>query len=111
MEAGPVRYGKGVSGMFARTITVQFKVDRVDEAIRIYEQNIVPIARSLEGFKGIYMLVDRETGKAISLSLWSEEEGAVASGQGSRFAEEMPKLADVMTAPPVAERYEVCVKG
>ncbi|MBU4178926.1 MAG: hypothetical protein KJ907_01395 [Actinobacteria bacterium] len=92
--------------MFARTITVRFKVDRVDEAIRIYEQNIVPIARSLEGYKGIYLLVDRETGNGISLSLWSEEEGAVAGKQGGRFAEEMPKLADVMTVPPVAESFE-----
>lgn len=96
--------------MFARTITVQFKVDRVDEAIRIYEENIVPIARSLKGYKGIYLLVDRETGKGISLSLWSEEEGAAASEQGGRFAEEMPKLADVMAAPPVAESFEVCVR-
>lgn len=97
--------------MFAGTITVQFEADRIDEAIELYERNIVPIARSLEGYVGIYLLVDRETGKGISLSLWSDEDGAVAGKQGSRFREQIAKFTDMMTAPPVAESFEVCVEG
>jgi hypothetical protein len=54
--------------MFARLTIVQIKVDKIDEAIKIYGDNVVPAAKSQKGYKGIQMLTDRKTGKGLSIS-------------------------------------------
>jgi hypothetical protein len=57
------------------------------------------------------MLVDRKTGKGVSISLWDSEEDAIANEQSGYYQEQVGKFKDFMTAPPVQEGYEVAVQG
>jgi len=55
--------------MFARFTIVQMKMDKMDEAIKLYEDSVVSGAKSQKGFCGIYLFTDRKTGKGYSISL------------------------------------------
>ena len=96
--------------MFARLTITQSKPDKFDEARKIFKESIVPTAKSQKGYKGIYMLADRKAGKGVSISLWDSEEDAVANEQSGYYQEQVGKLKDFLTAPPVQEGYEVVVQ-
>ena len=95
--------------MFARFTIVQMKMDKMDEAIKLYEASVVPGAKSQKGFGGIYLFTDRQTGKGYSISLWDSEEDAVANEQSGYYKEQVGKFAEHFSAPPVQEGYEVSV--
>ena len=97
--------------MFARLVLLQVNPEKVDETINIYGESVVPAAKSQKGYKGIYMLVDRKTGKSVSISLWDSEEDAIANEQSGYYQEQIDKFKDVFTAPPVKEGYEVAVQA
>ena len=97
--------------MFARLTIVQVKVDKLEETTKIYEESVVPAAKSQKGYRGIYMLTDSKTGKGISISFWDTEEDAIASEQSGYYKEQLGKFKDFFTAPPVQEGYEVAVEG
>ena len=97
--------------MFSRITIVQVKIDKLDEAIKIYEDSVVPAAKSQKGFQGAYLLTDRKTGKGISFTLWDSEEDAVTTEQSGYYQEQLGKFKDIFTAPPAQEGYEVSVKA
>ena len=59
--------------MFARVSTFQGPPDQTAEGIRLAREQILPAARLMDGFKGIYLLYDRESGKSLSVTLWESE--------------------------------------
>ena len=95
--------------MFARITIVQIKSDKMDESIKLYEGSVVPAARSQRGYRGAYLLVDRKTGKGISISVWDSEEDAIANEQSGYYQEQTAKFKDVFAAPPIREGYEIAV--
>ncbi|MGD9032356.1 MAG: antibiotic biosynthesis monooxygenase [Desulfobacteraceae bacterium] len=97
--------------MFARLTIVQVKPDKIDETINLYGESVVPAAKSQKGYKGVYMLVDRKTGKGVSISLWENEENAIANEQSGYYQEQIGKFKDFFTAPPAQEGYEVVVQA
>ena len=96
--------------MFARLTIVQVKTDKMDETIKLFEDSVVPAAKLQKGFQGAYLLTDRNTGKAISCTLWDSEEDAVATEQSGYYQEQIDKLKEFLTAPPIREGYEVAVQ-
>jgi len=97
--------------MFARLTIVQLKVDRIDETVKLYEDSVVPAAKSQKGYRGIYLLTDRKTGKGISIALWDSEEDAIANEQSGYYQEQVNRFKDLFAAPPVREGYEVSVQA
>ena len=97
--------------MFARFTIVQMKEDKLDEAIKLYEDSVVPGTKSQKGFCGIYLFTARKTGKGYSISLWDSEEDAVANEQSGYYKQQVGKFAEHFSAPPVQEGYEVSVKA
>ena len=94
--------------MFARLTISHMKIDRIDEGAKLYEESIVPAAKSQKGYRGTYLLADRKTGKGVSISLWDSEEDAIANEQSGYYQEQVDKLKEFFTAPPpVREVYEV----
>ena len=97
--------------MFARFTKVQVSPEKIDETIKLYEESVVPTAKTQKGFKGIMLFTDRKTGKGYSISIWESEEEAIANEQSGYYKEQVGKFAEYMTAPPVQEGYEVTVQG
>jgi len=97
--------------MFARLTIVQVKVDKIDEVIEIYGDNVVPAAKSQKGYIGILMLTDRKTGKGISIAMWESEQDAIANEKSGYYQQQVGRFKDYFTKPPVQEGYEVSIQA
>ena len=60
--------------MHARLNIRQVLPGKLDELLSTFEETVAPDVRRRPGFKGSFLLTDRDTGKAISLTLWESEE-------------------------------------
>ena len=69
--------------MFARLTIVQVKPDKINETTKLYEESVLPWARSQKGYHGAYLATEpnRKTGKGYSIILWDSEEDAIANEQ------------------------------
>lgn len=96
--------------MFARLTIAQVKTERVDEFIKIYKESVLPSAKSQEGYCGIYLLVDRKTGKGVSIGLWDSEKDALANEKNLFYQEQVAKFITFYKKLPIREGYEVSVQ-
>lgn len=93
--------------MHARVTTVAGSPADADAGIESFRANVVPFAR--EQGKGAILLVDRESGEAISITLWEDEQTLRASEDAANALR--ADAADQMGASqaPAVGRYEVAV--
>ena len=93
--------------MHARVTTISGSPDNADAGIANFRDNVVPYAKS-EG-KGAILLVDRESGKAIAVTLWDDEDAMRASEESANALR--ADAAQQMGAgqQPTVERYEVAI--
>jgi heme-degrading monooxygenase HmoA len=99
---------KGGDGMFARVSTYRGSPERTDEGIRLARESILPRVHRLDGYEGTYYLVDRRSGKAISMTLWESEEAMRASEEAADQLRSESAEATSATVESV-ERYEVAI--
>ena len=96
--------------MYARLTVIHVKEDRIDEAIKLYEESVVPEAKKQKGYQGAFLLTDRKTGDGISLTLWESEEDAGANEESLYYQEQLVKFIPLFkTLKPIREGYEVSV--
>ena len=93
--------------MHARVSNYAGSPDQAEAGIRNFE-GLTDGLRSLEGFEGAYLLVDRETGKALTMTLWSSEETAQASAERAKQMRSDAAGGAGMSIESV-ETYEVAV--
>jgi hypothetical protein len=97
--------------MFARVTTTQFSPYRLDESIHMAREQIVPAAQQQTGFKGYLMLVDRSTGKGITITLWEGEEDRQVTGQNSSYYRDaIGKIVPLLEAAPLVEDLELVIQ-
>ncbi|UCC41138.1 MAG: antibiotic biosynthesis monooxygenase [Candidatus Aminicenantes bacterium] len=96
--------------MFARLTLAQIKTGRIDQFIKLFEESIVPAAKSQKGYCGAYLLVDSKTGQRVSITLWNSEEDAIANEKSRYYQEQVAKSLTYYTKPPIREGYEVAVQ-
>jgi heme-degrading monooxygenase HmoA len=96
--------------MNARVTFVQIVPGKLDEAVDLYRDSVVPAARQQKGYKGVYLLTDRNTGKGISMTLWETEADMLAGENSGYYQQQLAKFQDVFGVPPVREGYEVSVQ-
>jgi heme-degrading monooxygenase HmoA len=92
--------------MIAKLRTVEVPPQDVDAGVAYLRNQMLPAAREVDGFHGMIGLVDRETGKAVTVTLWASAEALQASEDAGA------RLRAGGGAPPhraVVERFEVVV--
>ncbi len=94
--------------MFARVVTAQGKPGKAEEGIRGYRERLLPEIKKTKGFKQGYFLINRQTGKAIGVTLWETEEAAKNNELAARVAPLVNQKFGV-TQPSTFEVYEVAV--
>jgi heme-degrading monooxygenase HmoA len=66
--------------MWARVSSYEFGGDaNVEEGVRAFERAISDDSFQMEGMHDAYLLVDRASGKALTITLWESEEALRAS--------------------------------
>jgi len=63
----------------ARVSTLEGAPDRLDDATRRGEEEILPQARQMRGWKGVISLIDRRSGGTKLITLWENEDALRAS--------------------------------
>jgi heme-degrading monooxygenase HmoA len=96
--------------MFARTTTMQLKIAFIDNALEVYKNSIVPAAQSQKGLIELSLLLDRNSGKAVSIAIWETEEDAKANEKSLYYQEQLIKLRSFYAYPPIKEGFEVIHK-
>jgi hypothetical protein len=74
----------------ARLHTIDTSTGGYDSGLRLIEEELLPWARESSGFCGAIGLVDPETGKALVLTLWADEQSREA---GASAAANLSSLA------------------
>jgi quinol monooxygenase YgiN len=97
--------------MHVRVTKVQLQPDKLDEAIRIYQESVVPAAKQQPGFRSTQLLTDRASGTGMAVTAWDTEANMQASEASGYYQEQIAKFAPLLTAPPVREMYEVSVSA
>lgn len=94
--------------MHARVTALSGSPDDVDGGVANFRENVVPFTRG-QGGKGAILLVDRQTGKAIAITLWEDEQALRASEERANTLR--AQAAEEMGAAqaPAVDRYEVAV--
>ena len=93
--------------MFARLTRFQVRLERIDKARQIFKESILPANRLQQGYKGTYLFTNQKTGEGIVLTLWKSEEDVIASEENHHYQEQLVKIMNTFSAPPVREGYEV----
>ena len=100
--------------MFARLTILQVQVKRLDETIKIFEENIIPSAKKQKGYQGAYFLTDPKTGKCLAISLWDNERDATANERSGYYQAKIDKVVPffkLAALAPVTEGYDVSAHG
>jgi heme-degrading monooxygenase HmoA len=93
--------------MLARVVTIQGKPEKIDDEVRHFREKVIPIAKSSQGFKNAYLMVDHKTGKMLSVVMWETEKDVQTTMERAKeISEERAKVAGA-SQKPMIEVYEV----
>ena len=95
--------------MYARVTTGQLPPDRIGEIARAMPDEARQALAREPGFKGSMFLVDRQSGKVMTIGLWESDAAVQASAAGHQARLVAVQSALGMEAGPeaVVEVYEV----
>ena len=94
--------------MFARVTVVQGSADRFEQGIESFKNQVLTAVTTIPGYKGAFLLGDRQSGKGIGITLWETEDARRKGGEAVASAREATIQAMGGTVPPV-EEFEVLV--
>ena len=78
--------------MHARITTIQGDPDRIDNAVQQARDEVLPILKEQDGWKGFTVLADRSSGKLVGISFFDSEETVRASD--SAVADSRSRVAE-----------------
>ena len=94
--------------MYARLSFIDGSPEAIDAGTSSFRDQVVPTVRQ-DGGTGALLLIDREGGRAIGITLWSDEEAMRASEEDANRLRAQAADEVHATAPPRVERFEVAV--
>jgi hypothetical protein len=95
--------------MYARHVTVRGSSDRIEEGIRSVRDRVFPVLKECKGFRGQLLLIDRDKGEAIGISLWDTEEDMLASEEKVKDARQQTADSVSASAAPEVRMFELAV--
>jgi len=101
----------GSTPAHAAVHVVHLPPDQLDEGINIFHDSVVPELEQVKGFKGTLLLVNRQTGKSLTMSLYETEDEVKAVEHSGEYRRQVAKFAHLFSAPPSRDVYEVAYYG
>jgi heme-degrading monooxygenase HmoA len=94
--------------MYARTTTITADPKRMHEGIADVRDNVMPAVAEMDGYTGLSMLVDRDSGRCIVTTGWESEEAVAASRE--KVLEMRKRAADRFgTRDTEVQEWEIAV--
>lgn len=95
--------------MHARVTTLEGSPDKMDDATRHLQEQVLPQLQQMDGFKGFITLGDRQSGKVLGVvTLWESEEALRATEEAAARIRGGAAEATGGTVAGV-ENYEVAI--
>lgn len=69
--------------MYARVSDIRGPSDLIDGGVANFRDNILPAIKAMSGFSRAYLLVDRESGRTLAISIWHDTEAMKASEEAA----------------------------
>jgi heme-degrading monooxygenase HmoA len=91
--------------VYARTTNIQAQLSCIDAGIAHVRDEVMPALAALDGFVGLSLLVDRESGRCIAASAWETEDAERSSAE--QIAPVRERAADVFGGAATAEAWEI----
>lgn len=91
--------------MYARSTSIQAQPSNIDAGVAYVRDEVMPALAALDGFVGLSLLVDRESGRCIAASAWETEEAERSSAE--RVGPLRERAADVFGGTATAETWEI----
>jgi hypothetical protein len=96
--------------MQARISTIEGDAGKIDDAIKIINEKIMPALKSLEGFTAANFLVDRSAGKLVAVAFYASE--AALEGSAEAVKPMRTEVAEAMNGKVVSfESYELAAQS
>jgi hypothetical protein len=94
--------------MVARVTHVKLSPEDVEEAVRLFDESVVPAAGQEEGFMGA-LLLTRDDGRALVVDLCDTLEHMRANERNGFYQTQVAKFAGKLVERPSREFYDVSV--
>jgi heme-degrading monooxygenase HmoA len=94
----------------ARVIAAQVAPENLDSAVGVAREQLLA-ARQQPRFQGFSLLIQRDTGKLMTISLWQTRQDAQAVEAGAAQLRSQLSRAIGVAGTPVMEVYEVAVQS
>ena len=95
--------------MHARMLKMQVRPEHIDDAARVFAEDVVPNCRNQAGYRGAYFLVDRKLAECVPISFWETEADMLATEENRFFQGQLVKLLGFFRHGLIRESYEVVV--
>ncbi|TQN42069.1 hypothetical protein FHU33_1462 [Blastococcus colisei] len=93
--------------MYARSATVNGNPASVDDAVAYLRAKVMPALYGLDGFVGLSMLCDRDSGRCIATTSWQTEEAM--HGSESPLHALRLRFAGILGGRPEVQEWEIAV--
>ena len=93
--------------MYARTTTIQGTSAAIDDATAYMRDDVMPAVQQMDGFVGLSILVDRDSGRCIVANAWQTEEAMRATMD--RVGPLRDRVAEVLGGRPEVQTWEIVV--
>ncbi len=96
--------------MYARITTVEGDPSKIDDAVAIANDKVIPTLKGVPGFTAVNFLADRSTGKFVGVAFWQDQ--AALEGSGEAVGPMRNEVADALDGKVVSvESYELVAQS
>jgi heme-degrading monooxygenase HmoA len=100
----------GKDAMFAQVVSTEAESDKLAGLLTFCEEQL-PGFREVPGFKGFYLLADRQSGKIVTISLWDSDDDLRRNNEGRGAQARQEASTELGVAPPPVDVYEVVLQA
>ncbi|MCU1656161.1 MAG: hypothetical protein JWO57_817 [Pseudonocardiales bacterium] len=93
--------------MYARSTTIIAQPGSIDAGIKQVHDEVLPALRQLDGFIGLSMMVNRESGRCIATSAWASQDDRHASAR--QVEPVRNRVAEILGGRPEVEDWDIAV--
>jgi predicted ester cyclase len=93
--------------MHAGVIRSTYKKSDLNQVAKDFKENVIPIQAAHEGSRSAMLLIDRDSGEAISIGIYEDEASAKAFGSKATKLLDGFKKYRTSTAEPKRELFEI----
>jgi heme-degrading monooxygenase HmoA len=93
--------------MYARSTTIRAHPQFIDQGLAVVRDEVLPLVQRMDGFVGLSMLADRDSGRCIVTTAWETEDAMRASAEAVKASR--ARAAEVLGGEVEVRQWEIAV--